>query len=432
MKILKTHKNQLYALLHQLLLASYGVIVVMIAIRLLPQHETGRWLVFVSAISLCDMMLHGLLQTVVIKRVADTKAYTTDFLSKIQSTSLAISLTIVVILSTLFIAGTQLFSLEWQWLTDLSSWYPLLGLVMALYNISWWLNIGKQNFQAIFIQRLIYVVASLIYIGFSFLRYHEISFLTIVFSQLLGYGLAAVFALWRNNVAIAFKHLDVRLSAQMISYGKYNIGTMVSSSLLRNADTFMIAGFLGSGAVAVYTLAQKFIEIFEVVLRSVAVTSLPLLVSLSGNVVRFTQVLLARVTLVTVIFVPVVLLLFSFSAPAIQLISASSSYNDSALILQILLVYVLLLPADRFLGIALEAVSLPHFNLIKTLLLISVNVVGNLIVLSYFSSLMGTALVSILALITGIITGYYFLKKHYGFKVTGSPFAELILKFKFQ
>ncbi|MBK7391591.1 MAG: hypothetical protein IPI23_21720 [Bacteroidetes bacterium] len=119
-------------------------------------------------------------------------------------------------------------------------------------------------------------------------------------------------------------------------------------------------------------------------------TSLPLLISVSDNVVRFSQVLLTRVVLVTVIFVPVVLLLFSFSAPAIQLISASSAYNDSALILQILLVYVLLLPADRFLGIALEAVSLPHFNLIKTLLLISVNVAGNLIVLSYFSSLMGT------------------------------------------
>ena len=418
--------------MHQLLLATYGVIVVMIAIRLLPQNETGRWLVFVSAVSLCDMILHGLLQTVVIKRIADTKAHSTDFVSQIQSTSLAICLAIICIVSTLFISGSVVFSLEWQWLKDLSWWYPVLGLLMALYNISWWLNIGKQNFQAIFIQRLVFVLASLLYIGFSFIWFHELSFVTIVFSQVIGYGLAGAFALWNNKIRVTVKYVDVRLSSQLIAYGKYNVGTMVSSSLLRNADTFMIAGFLGSGAVAVYTLAQKFIEIFEVILRSVAVTSLPLLVSVSGNVVRFTQVLLARVTLVTVIFVPVVLLLFSFSAPAIQLVSASSAYNDSALILQILLVYVLLLPADRFLGIALEAVSLPHFNLIKTLLLILVNVAGNLIVLSYFSSLMGTALVSILALVTGILSGYYFLKKHYGFKMTGSPFAELLLKFKFQ
>ncbi|MBK6642899.1 MAG: oligosaccharide flippase family protein [Bacteroidetes bacterium] len=283
-----------------------------------------------------------------------------------------------------------------------------------------------------FIQRLIYVFSSLVFIGYNYIKYNEITFITIVLSQLAGYGLAGGFALWRNNIRMSVKYVDVRLSTQLIAYGKYNVGTMISSSLLRNADTFMIAGFLGSGAVAVYTLAQKFIEIFEVILRSVAVTSLPLLISVSGNVVRFAQVLLTRVVLVTVIFVPVVLLLFSFSAPAIQLISASSAYNDSALILQILLVYVLLLPADRFLGIALEAVSLPHFNLIKTLLLISVNVAGNLIVLSYFSSLMGTALVSILALITGIISGYYFLKKYYGFKFSGSSFTELLLKFKLQ
>lgn len=432
MKIWRSHKNQLYALLHQLLLASYGVIVVLMAIRLLPQHETGRWLVFVSAISLCDMILHGLLQTVVIKRIAEIKTHSIEQVSKILSTALAISLAIVVVLSLFFALGVVFLHVKWQWLSDLSLWYPFLGLVMAVYNIGWWLNIGKQNFKAIFVQRLFYVLTSLFYIGFCFINNHEVSFIDIVISQLVGYGVAGLFALWYNNIKASIKHVDVRLSTELIAYGKYNVGTMISSSLLRNADTFMIAGFLGSGAVAVYTLAQKFIEIFEVVLRSVAVTSLPLLVSVSGDVVRFTQVLLARVILVTVIFVPVVLLLFSFSAPAIQLISASSSYSESALILQILLVYALLLPADRILGIALEAVSLPHFNLIKTLLLISVNVAGNLIVLSYFSSLMGTALVSILALITGILSGYYFLKKHYGFKVTGSPFAELLLKFKFQ
>ncbi|MBK7391592.1 MAG: oligosaccharide flippase family protein [Bacteroidetes bacterium] len=263
MKILRNHKNQLFALLHQLLMAAYGVIIVMLAIRLLPQHETGRWLVFVSAISLCDMILHGLLQTVVIKRIADSKVHMSDFVSQIQSTSLAISLTIVGILSILFFTGTILFNFTWQWLLDLKSWYPVLGVLMALYNISWWLNIGKQNFKAIFIQRLIYVFSSLVFIGYNYIKYNEITFITIVLSQLAGYGLAGGFALWRNNIRMSVKYVDVRLSTQLIAYGKYNVGTMISSSLLRNADTFMIAGFLGSGAVAVYTLAQKFIEIFK-------------------------------------------------------------------------------------------------------------------------------------------------------------------------
>ncbi|MBK6642900.1 MAG: hypothetical protein IPG39_17575 [Bacteroidetes bacterium] len=153
MKILRNHKNQLFALLHQLLMAAYGVIIVMLAIRLLPQHETGRWLVFVSAISLCDMILHGLLQTVVIKRIADSKVHMSDFVSQIQSTSLAISLTIVGILSILFFTGTILFNFTWQWLLDLKSWYPVLGVLMALYNISWWLNIRGSRILKLYLYK---------------------------------------------------------------------------------------------------------------------------------------------------------------------------------------------------------------------------------------------------------------------------------------
>lgn len=71
--------------------------------------------------------------------------------------------------------------------------------------------------------------------------------------------------------------------------------------------------------------------------------------------------------------------------------------------------YVLFLVVDRMTGVTLEAMGLARYNLIKTVLLVIVNVVGNAVALYFFKSLAGVAFVSIMAAITGILSGWYFI-----------------------
>ncbi len=219
---------------------------------------------------------------------------------------------------------------------------------------------------------------------------------------------------------------------QFLGYGKFTIGTMLGSSLLRNADTFMIAAFMNTGAVAVYTLAQKIIEVFEVLLRTVASTSLPSLLLSKNDPKIFSQKLFIRIVALTLLFIPAALLLFFFANNVIHLISGSGDYNLSALILKVFMLYVILLPVDRMIGVALEAANQPHLNLIKMLLLISVNLAGNFIALNYFSSLSGVAAVSSVALSTGIITGFCFLNKSGVAKLSDFSIQQSFLKLKFQ
>ena len=65
--------NQLYAFMHQLLMAAYGFALLFIMVRLMPQAEVGRWLLFISALSISDMLMQGLLQTIVVKEIATHK-----------------------------------------------------------------------------------------------------------------------------------------------------------------------------------------------------------------------------------------------------------------------------------------------------------------------------------------------------------------------
>ncbi len=73
-KTLNRFKGQLaYSFMHQLLMASYGFGLLFVLIRIMPQYEVGRWLLFISALSISDMIMHGLLQTITVKDIASNK-----------------------------------------------------------------------------------------------------------------------------------------------------------------------------------------------------------------------------------------------------------------------------------------------------------------------------------------------------------------------
>jgi hypothetical protein len=75
------------------------------------------------------------------------------------------------------------------------------------------------------------------------------------------------------------------------------------------------------------------------------------------------------------------------------------------------MVYVNFLAIDRMVGVVLEALGLVKQNFVKTIVVASINLSGNLIVLACFSSLGGVAIVSIFAILAGIISGIYFLQQ---------------------
>ena len=414
LKFNTNHLQQLYALMHQGVMAVYGFGILFLLIRLLPTNEVGRWLIFSSAISLCDMLMHGLLQTIVVKETT-TNQQNPLAMKQLQFNVLLLSSLVVILLSILLIVAHgsfSIFSKDIVALNDLSKWYPAFGAAMLMYNLSWWLNMGKQNYRVILTQRLIYVFISILILFVYYQLHHSISFSVAVLSQLIGYAIASVFSFFANHFCLNYQYFSRNKINYFLQYGKYNVGTLLGSSLLRNADIFMIAIWMNSAAVAVYSLAQKMIEIFEVILRPVAATSLPLFHKLHQDTQAFTAILIKRIVFLSLLFIPANILLFCFADSLIGLMSRSGDYHLSVIILRVFILYILLLPIDRLLGVALEACNKPALNLIKTLVLIVVNVTGNFIALYFLKSLPAVAAVSSIALSIGIGLGFYFLKDH--------------------
>jgi O-antigen/teichoic acid export membrane protein len=394
-------------------MAGYGFGLLLLMYRLTSREDTGRWLVFVSAISLADMMMHGFLQTPVIIKISK-EGNQKETIDRIASNAFLFAAMIWVGLS--FLIFTT--SLLWhnRLLMDLR-WYSLMGAGMVLYNLCWWVGHGLSDFRAVLIQRLLYCVSSIGIMVGLYLYSGILHIEHIIISQVAGYGIAGIVTvLFIRKIHIRWAYFDREHLLYFLHYGKFTSGSMIMGSLLRNADIFMIAGCMGQGAVAVYGAAQKTVEIFEVVLRGMASHSLPEFSRAAHDMTILTKKYIAVTEKLLVLFMLPALAMIYFSKDVIRLFSGSAAYGEASVLLRIFMVYVPFLVLDRMTGVVLEAMGMARHNLVKTFILVLVNIAGNSISLYYFHSMTGVAAVSIVAAITGFGAGLFFLIRRGGLR----------------
>lgn len=407
-EILSNKGHSAYSILHQLLMAVFGFALLYVLFHFSSKEEAGRYLLFVSAISLADMLMHGFLQTPIIRLVSINGKE--NAMSKSLSTNIVFFASILWLIVCILIGSLSLF-VHSAFMNDLH-WYPVLGLLMIGYNVGWWLNHAHSDFRAILIQRLIYCAAVAIVLCYYFLNKHQLSTIDVIYAQIIGYISSVIYILFfKSHLKLKYSHLSLYQLKYYFNYGKYTAGSMIMGSLLRNADIFMIAATLGEGMVAVYSAAQKTVEIFEVALRGLAAHSLPAFCQLANKPKELLSKFRHTSVKLILAFLPFALLFFVFSKQIIHLVSGSLEYSQASIVLKIFMLYVIFLVVDRLTGITLEAFGMAKENFIKMIGLLVVNILGNAIALYYFESIAAVAVVSILATITGIIIGWNFLLK---------------------
>ena len=98
-----------------------------------------------------------------------------------------------------------------------------------------------------------------------------------------------------------------------------------------------------------------------------------------------------------------------FTPELIKLI-AGTGFTDSQEVFKIFILYIILIPFDRLNGMALDILNQPKYNLRKVILMVLVNILGDLIVLLNGGGITGVAYVSIATYFTGILAGFWYLR----------------------
>lgn len=197
----------------------------------------------------------------------------------------------------------------------------------------------------------------------------------------------------------------------LFQYGRYTMGTLIGGTLLRGSDDFLIRIFLGPEAVAVYQIPNRLVNLIDIPLRALVSFSFPSLskTNRSGDKAAFQREFEAATSFAFVLLLPMAIGTFVFADYLVVLLGGEK-YADSAILLRIFSIFMAFSALDRYAGVGLDVLNRPQINMRKVILMLLVNVVGDITMLYFFESLPWVAAISIITFGVGTFLGFWFMR----------------------
>ncbi|CAM2867029.1 lipopolysaccharide biosynthesis protein [Flavobacterium frigoris] len=422
MKILKkiVREDNFLSLTGNVVIAILGIGGFALLARSLALEVFGEWVLFIAAGSFIEMFRFGITNTGLIRYLSGADGF---YRIKLIGSNALISLGATIIVAVILIACKLVFpeAIKNSGYNMFFTWYPLL----AFLNLPWNSALVVLQADRKYIQIL---VLKAINSGFFFLVI-LLHFLVVtlnlnqlVIALIIVNGATSIISLilgWDGILHI--KKASVETNKILLHFGKYTTFTLIGTNLLRSVDTLIISlSPLGSAAVALYSIPLKLTELQQIPLRSFVATAFPKMskASLQDKIDEVKSLFYTYSGALTYLFVGISLVTFVFAEFFVIAISGHkylvtdpiTGFNVVAIV-RVFSVYGLLLPIDRMTGVGLDSINKPKINAIKVFVMLLANVIGDLIAILIFKSLILVAIGSIFFTIIGVWMGMYFLDK---------------------
>ncbi len=419
MKALKKLNN-----IHVLSLAGTGIMSVLQFIlmatlfRSLSLTDNGIWIFFQTCFTFLDTFRSGFLTTAFVKFYAGaTKEKGEEIMGSAWYLASGITLTFILInIPVFFVLG---------YIGDASIVYFLkffgINLLCSLpLIISLSIAQGDLKFD-----RILYIRSSqtglMLLFTFILIYFHKADLRMLMAAYLLAATLTSLLCIIKGWAGIknAFKY-KIASVKELFNFGKYSVGTTISTNLFGITDTFVINFMLGPAILSVYALGRKLMEIIEIPLRSFVATALPSL-SIAYNEGRKTDLIAIMqryIGMITIGLIPFLAIAFITADLAMSIIGGAKYDGTTAgyvaaNIFRLSMMFALFFPADRFLAVTLDVIHKPQINFIKVLIMLVVNLITDVIGILVLGSVYGIIVATIFPTLTGVLIGYYGVVKNY-------------------
>jgi len=195
----------------------------------------------------------------------------------------------------------------------------------------------------------------------------------------------------------------------------------------KSIDSWMIGKLISPAAVAIFNPAIRISNLVEVpteTLTSIFFPKLSERIAKSGAATA-TDLYEKAVGAITAFMIPVVLFFITFAGPVVYFV-AGPGFEDTVPILQITMLYGLMIPFNRFMGITLDALGKAKINFLFVVRNASINVVSNFIFINQFG-VIGAAYGTLTSYVIVSLLNLYYLKRH--LKVSLGNIARNIFAF---
>lgn len=404
--------HQVLSLAGNLVASGLAVVSVSLLFRALKVQEIGAWVFFISILGLGDAFRAGYITTGFIRSYAGA--------TRTRAAEVIGSTWVLALVITGLLVGLDLLARLWPGpVSNISlalfiKWFPVTFVLTLPSFLAACVLQAQLRFDKLLHLRLLTQLTFILsVVGLMLL--HQITLERVVYCYLAAAALTSLVALLRGWARLG--DVGARSAAcvrELSHFGKYSVGSYIGSNLLRSSDTFIINFLLGPAPLAVYNLAQRFMELIEIPLRSFMATAIPSLSAAynQGNRPEMARLIRKNAGLLTWALLPVIMSTVLLADVPIHLIGGGK-YADTAAanLLRISISMAILFPIDRFSGVALDVLNKPNLNLLKVFLMLAINVAGDFLGIWLCGNVYGVALASLPTIVAGFVFGYYLLNK---------------------
>ncbi|MFD0764737.1 oligosaccharide flippase family protein [Mucilaginibacter lutimaris] len=394
-----------------------GMLVLSLMAHNLPAADFGNYIFLLITILLADTFRNGFVQTSLIKFYAGT--------SKKKTFEVAGSAWYVGLLQAgVFVAVDAVVYLVYRSKSadaeTTIQWFGIIYMTTLPAAIASYILQAEEKFGRMLILQVINQGLFLAFI-LTLIFAHKLSFQTAVYAYFAGSAITSLLTIFNGWAKVrTLKYRTKETISKLAHFGKFSVGTSISSYLLRSSDTFIIKIMFNPALLAVYYIPQRLMEVFEIPMRAGVATAMPELSAAvhKDNETEVASIMKRYAGMLTVTLIPIAVVAFLIAGPVITILFGKQYMDTEAVnIFRLFMCYVMLMPIDRFFGITLDIINKPHLNMLKVILMLVVNVAGDFIGIFIFHSLYAVAIASLFTFFAGAIFGYWALKKHLHFTI---------------
>ncbi|WP_026995245.1 flippase [Flectobacillus major] len=396
-------------------------------VRILDKNHFGAWTLFMTTISILEVMRNGLTGNALVKFLSGASP---EEHPKIITASATISASLTglcVILN--FVFAHQL-SILWK--------TPELELMFYVHNITFILsgilalfNSVEQahlQFSGVFMTSFIRQAILFGYIVVCYTLNYATPLMYLVYAQIAGIAVSTIMGyIYARKHLVYERKLFPEWIKKLFNFGKYTFGTSVSSILSGTIDQMMLGAMLSPVASGAFNVAVRITNLIEIPTGAIANIVFPQSAKriethgLDG--VRYLYE--KSVGTILALVIPAIIFLYAFSGFIVNII-AGGKYEDSIPLLKITLLYCIFVPFGRQFGIIIDSIGKTRLTFSVVLLTASINIGMNYFLIGS-QGVMGAAHATLYSNIIGFIIGQFILYKELKVNV----FHPFIYAFRF-
>lgn len=388
----------------------------MMLLRGLDKADFTTWGVYLLITYFLEMGRSGLIQNGMVRYLILHRGEP-DRYAAVSSAAMVISLAFSILSNLLLWAGISWLATTYQSprLAEVLPVYFATNLVMAgFYHVNF-VQQANFEFRGIFWSTFFFRGALFGWIAFCWLSRRPLDLGEMAWAMFGGALLGAAVSGFYAKPFLAWKKsIDFQWIKKLLSFGKYVLGTNLSTMFYKNIDKLTLGSVLGPSAFAVYDAAGKITQLIETPSFSIAAIVFPqsarkMDTEGPDGVRRLYE---RSVGAVLALILPFVVLSVVFAQPIIWLF-AGSAYAESANVLRLTAFFGLFLPYAVQCGTVLDATGRPALNFAYTLFTAVLNLGLSYLFVARFG-LMGAAWATLCGYAVSFALQQYRLSKDYG------------------